>query len=253
MKQIILSAAICGLLYAPAHAQSNCSSTTDIGGSITLSTDYASTSTSNICLRVTGMNANVNCNGHNLICNNAAGCHVAVAVEQNGVVLRNCRIVSGTGDWYVGVWNGGSGGATDTTVRNIYVENAGIGVLLGKLTENSAFVNIKAMCVTSGLWVYAAGSTIQQNYCRSLDYGIVLTAPGSGAPVSVERNYVQATNIGLFQNDGLVTFSKNIVDAATDFILGDPSEATLVWNLCSDSATCEDPTTFPFSMNFTIN
>jgi hypothetical protein len=181
----------------------DCSSTQYISGSTTLGSDYATTSTVPCFSLSAGVNLNLG--GHQIICNNANGCSTAIVRTGTGTTVRNGFIVSGTGDWAIGIDHPG-------TVQNVTIENANVAVFR-PLTrvENSVFKNIKIACIVSYGYSLAATGTVFQNYCMSQNEGMALSGSWSSPGPTVRRNYVQAVNAGIRNEQLNLQLQNNII------------------------------------------
>lgn len=117
----------------------------------------------------------------------------------------------------------------------------------GTETKNSTFWDVDA-CIWTGIGGsrMSANADILQNYCRSDAFGIAISGPVSGTPVTIERNYVRAVTGGIVAG-GQAEVEKNIIDAGSP-LLSITSPATKEKNLCDDDTLCPDP-----DSNFTLN
>ena len=178
-------------------------------------------------------------------------------VGQNGGTVRHCRIVSGSGNWQNGIVNIGGGGTTATTtnVFENYIENTttGYGVILGDHVHHNVIKN-SGICMGALIFpatvTFGSGAVLEDNYCSGT-VGVIAGGPSSGAPLEVNDNYVRAGADGVLQ-DGLTSFTKNIIDSPDDFMVGNPGGAAFSANLCDDPE-CEDPGDYPFALSFDFN
>jgi hypothetical protein len=190
----------------------------------------------------------VNMAGHNIVCNIATGCDLAVL----GFKFKNARIVDGTGRWSVGVQNP-SGGVLEVT--NVTVNDADYGVFLPAQVlvkiQNCVFKNIAYACVATDDGVAISGDGfIQQNFCDSAGDGIsVATGPFVGIRTSFRRNYVRASGgTGIDASGANVNVEQNIIDQGDPFY---STGGTFGENVCDSDALCPDPGgNFSLTMDF---
>lgn len=227
----------------------DCTSGVSVPGSVTLIGDYTSTSASNTCLTITAANATLDCNGHSLTCNNAAGCGGGIYTEQTGVTIKNCRLLSGTGNWGLAIANGT---AATTHIFNNYIENPSVGITLGKTIEKNVIKNASGQCISSIIWAYPTASEVSQNYCSSTDDGFIMNGPSSGTAMNVHDNYIRSADVGILQG-GLTEFTQNIIDAATPFSITNGAGASFADNMCGNATYCNDPSDAPFGLSTTFH
>ncbi len=254
----ILAAGTCLLFVlaaTPSLALTNCDTTKTVPVSETLSDNYESTTGSAPCIEVTGSGVTLNCGGKEIRCSNSSDCATAIKISASNVTLKNCLIVSNTGDWTTGVGTyDGFLSFYNADIFNIVVQDADIGVSGGGSVKDSVFSNMGLSCVNAGGFLTAAvGMDIQDNYCDSADDGFIVRGRTTGAAAEIDQNYVRATNAGIEINDGIVDIEKNIIDAATPLNLVDDTDVTLTSNICDDIDDCPDPDDYPFGINLTIN
>jgi len=235
-------------------AEMDCTTTVDITANFTMNESYATTSASD-CFKITGTNVVFNCSGKEIRCKNTSGtCGNAIRVVGSGATVKNCYILGLTDDWTVGVNDLSVFGVfRDTDVTRTVVDNAAFAMRVGGSVTDSVFTGITNQCISPGFSRQPAGLLIKDNFCQSDNDGIVVKGQTSGANVDVEQNYVQATNSGILQLDGLVNIERNIVDATTPMDLLDDTEVTLTDNICTDNTDCPVPDDFPFGTALTIN
>lgn len=244
------------LLATESFAVMSCDGTVDLFADFALNDHYEMTNTGETCFNIAGTNVDIDCKGKEIRCKNSSGCDIAIDVNGNNASIKNCYIVSETGDWNFGVGTyDGTFSYRDTAILKIVVENANVGVSGGESVKQSVFTGMGSSCISAGgLSILArAGMEIEDNFCESDGDGFVIKAPGTGNDVVVFHNYVRAADDGIVQIDGLVELTENIVDAPTPLDLGDSGDVTVDDNICDDNTNCEVPDDYPFNMNFTLN
>ena len=171
--------------------------------------------------------------------------------------MKNCRILTGSGNWTNGISSLASGVAKTTHVQNNYIENpSSYGIGLGDHIERNVIKNAGLACLGSaffpGVVTFLSGAVIENNYCSSANLGLVAGGPASGTALDVHDNYIRAVNDGILQ-DGLTTFEENIVQGSPTWSVSNPGGATFTNNFCDDPTYCDDPTDAPFAMTLTIH
>lgn len=225
----------------------DCATTQTISGGGTVTVSYEQDGGSVDCVQITTSNITVDFNGNTITCINGPCTGDALHIGADNVTVTGLSVV---GDWRGGVDNAASGGVHySTTLKNSVIDGPDYGLLgPGSLTKKNVFKNIGVGCIVNVFQAMPTGATIEQNYCNSDDYGLLIRGPASGNAATMKKNLIIATDEGASFFSGLIDVENNVIAEATTPVDNISATVDYVDNICEDATDCDLPND-PFTFN----
>ncbi len=248
---VTISATALLVLAFPAFAAPvDCVTTQTISGGGTVTVDYEQDGGSADCVQITTSNITVNFNGKTITCVNGPCSGDALVIAADNVTVTGLVVV---GEWRGGVNNGKSGGVHySTTLKNSVIDGPDYGLLgPGSLTKKNVFKDIQIGCIANVFEAMPTGALIEQNYCNSADYGLLIRGPASGTAATMKKNLIIATEEGASFFSGLIDVENIVIAEATTPVDNISATVAYVDNICEDTTDCDLPdAAFTFDMSW---